>query len=563
MYGEEKCPQGGILCRGVVLNDRAAVFEEAVVGDESVIEEGSVVKPRVKIWPEKRLESGSVLKENLVWGTNGGQNLFGINGVRGELYRDIFPDTALRLGAAYGSSLKGGRVVVSHDGYPPSLMIARSIATGFLSTGVEVLDAGESITPVMRRYISKHQDVRGGIQVNLTHNNPFMITIRFFDEKGLNVGRNKERTIEQLYYRDDFSRAPAAETGIIIQEKLSREAYSEDLLSGIQGVKSGTQAGTQADIQTAIKAGRQVGAQVRAGIQTGIQADRETGIQIEAIRKAGFRVVLGYPSPVIDEFMKNLSIKLNCRLLTLNMSASPMADGYLNISKLREKRYEIAGAVRNHHAALGIMIDPAAEEMLLFDERGNLVEGERARALHYLLMFRHNSADSLRKAPVPVNSSGVVSELARRYGREVEYIRTNDVNKDDDGNNSNNDWPDLPGTDIFVTLTRLLEFMALQESSFSTVLSEIPPINLCRKEAFCSWHKKGRIMRKLIEETTGDDVEMIDGLKVYHPHGWALVLPDPEKPSYHVYGEGYNEEISASLTDLYVKKIDSLKVECD
>jgi len=54
---------------------------------------------------------------------------------------------------------------------------------------------------------------------------------------------------------------------------------------------------------------------------------------------------------------------------------------------------------------------------------------------------------------------------------------------------------------------------------------------------------------------------MIDGLKVYHPQGWALILPDPEKPAYHIYGEGFSEELSASLTDLYVQKINLLQRE--
>ena len=54
---------------------------------------------------------------------------------------------------------------------------------------------------------------------------------------------------------------------------------------------------------------------------------------------------------------------------------------------------------------------------------------------------------------------------------------------------------------------------------------------------------------------------MIDGLKIYHPQGWALVLPDPEKPSYHVYSEAFSEELSDSLTELYVQKIDALQKE--
>ena len=68
-------------------------------------------------------------------------------------------------------------------------------------------------------------------------------------------------------------------------------------------------------------------------------------------------------------------------------------------------------------------------------------------------------------------------------------------------------------------------------------------------------------MRRLIQEGPGraERVEMIDGLKFYYPDGWALVLPDPERPSYRIYGEGFTEEIAESLTDLFAEKVKTLQ----
>ena len=44
-------------------------------------------------------------------------------------------------------------------------------------------------------------------------------------------------------------------------------------------------------------------------------------------------------------------------------------------------------------------------------------------------------------------------------------------------------------------------------------------------------------MRELVEQATKDrehDFVLVDGVKVLHPDGWALVLPDPEEPTTHV-----------------------------
>ena len=68
-------------------------------------------------------------------------------------------------------------------------------------------------------------------------------------------------------------------------------------------------------------------------------------------------------------------------------------------------------------------------------------------------------------------------------------------------------------------------------------------------------------MRRLVQESSLYKTEMVDGLKVYHQEGWALILPDPEKPSYRVYGEGRTEEISAELTDFYINRINTIQRE--
>jgi mannose-1-phosphate guanylyltransferase/phosphomannomutase len=62
-------------------------------------------------------------------------------------------------------------------------------------------------------------------------------------------------------------------------------------------------------------------------------------------------------------------------------------------------------------------------------------------------------------------------------------------------------------------------------------------------------------MRRLIEETCDCDVELLDGIKVRHEQGWALVLPDSERPVYRIYGEGYNAEAAEELTNMYTEKI--------
>ena len=115
--------------------------------------------------------------------------------------------------------------------------------------------------------------------------------------------------------------------------------------------------------------------------------------------------------------------------------------------------------------------------------------------------------------------------------------------------------------DGLAALIYLLDYLAAHDLTLSGLLKEIPAIRIRERETPCPWAQKGKVMRLLVQEASRHKTEMIDGLKIYHPEGWALVLPDPERPSYHVYGEGYSEEISNSLTDFYINRINTLQRE--
>ena len=44
-------------------------------------------------------------------------------------------------------------------------------------------------------------------------------------------------------------------------------------------------------------------------------------------------------------------------------------------------------------------------------------------------------------------------------------------------------------------------------------------------------------MRMVMEWAKDREVLLVDGVKVLHDDGWALVLPDPEEPLTHVWSE--------------------------
>ncbi len=96
--GREAETKGCVIGKNAVLRPRARVFEGAVVGDGTQIGSGAEVSQKVRIWPDKSIESGAVVRENLVWGLSWQRNIFGSRGIAGISNVEITPEITAKLG---------------------------------------------------------------------------------------------------------------------------------------------------------------------------------------------------------------------------------------------------------------------------------------------------------------------------------------------------------------------------------------------------------------------------------------------------------------------------------
>jgi mannose-1-phosphate guanylyltransferase/phosphomannomutase len=69
------------------------------------------------------------------------------------------------------------------------------------------------------------------------------------------------------------------------------------------------------------------------------------------------------------------------------------------------------------------------------------------------------------------------------------------------------------------------------------------------------WEHKGLVMRSLVERSKDRELVLVDGVKVIHDAGWALVLPDPDEPVTHVWAEGSSDADAVRLAQEYARRI--------
>lgn len=499
--------KGGILGQKSFLDEGAVVNEESVLGDRCMLGKGSIIRPGVKVWPDKRVESGVVLRANLVWGSRARRFLFGVDGIRGRLDTDLRPETVVSLGASFGFILGRGRraVVGSEPGVAASGLLRDGIKVGLRSAGIEVYDLGE-VTCAMARFAVTMSGAQGGAYLYTPPGEKESLCLRFLDSEGLNFSRSDERKLEQLYCRDDFVRVLPGELMGEVQVPAMEEKYKDYLLQGV---------------------------------------DRP------AIQKSKYEIVLSCPSGLVRDLLFSLLEELGCSLLYLPQPCSSAFSPRLFAEETVRETGKKAGA------DLGAVLNPDGERLYLTTANGRLLEDEELQALITLLQLRHRFLPSI---VVPVTAPCVHEELAQHLRGQVIRTSTSSRKRMEGLRSAGVSFPPQTFDGIRILL-ELLDFMTAEQKDLEELLQEIPPFHLKEKKIPCPWNQKGRIMRQLVEKTGSERVELIEGLKVYEPDGWALILPDAEEPAYRIIAEGRTRESAGSLADLYLERVRVLQQE--
>ena len=513
--GKQSSLRGTILCNRVQTGNNVSLFEGSVIGDDSELEDHSVVKPEVKLWPHKVVERGTTVNASMVWGSKSGKTLFGKDGVPGKINVDLTPEFAARLGGAYGGTLQQGqRVLVSSDGQPGAEMIKDAFISGLLSTGVHVYEAGP-LTPALQRFGVGFLGADGGAYFKTWPQDHQRIRIQFFDSRGINISRDSERKIENFFHREDFRRAQASEVNYVLSAPDFVSAYL-DFMS------------------------------------------REVNQDFWSYNPSIVLSTMGNPA---DAALKLLLEALGIAVHIVE------AKGYSDSKENLQAVYSaVADTVTRTGALFGAVVDSHGENLTVVDVGGTIIKGEALTALQALVYFISNRGGSF---VVPVTASRVVEDLARDFGGQVVRTKTGtrfilEAKVAEDNRLSN-----PPVMQFFMefdqvyTLVKLIDCLLMQSMTLTQLTERIPEFFLSVKTTQCPWTAKGTVMRTLINEGGEENVELLDGIKVYHDQGSALVLPDAEDPVYNVYGEGFSQEIADSLTDMYVKKIDSIIREKD
>jgi mannose-1-phosphate guanylyltransferase / phosphomannomutase len=519
--GEGASLTGCTLADHVIVKDRVTIMEGAVIGRGSTLGSGSTVPANIKLWPDKSVASGSIVSMSLIYGIKWPGSLFGADGVSGLANIEITPEFALKLGQALGSVLRPGQnVMTSRDAHPASRLTNRCIIAGLLSVGTNVHDLRENPVPVSRYAVRMSADA--GVHTGISPYDPDQFLIEFFDAHGVNLDKGMERKIENIFFREDFRRTPMHSVGVLGFPERSIEAYIDGFLAAL--------------------------------------APR-------ALAAAKMRVVIDYAhgnaSLILPRILSTLGIE------TIALNAFFDSSQLLAFTANRARHLEqLANVTTSLRAALGILLDQRGESLALVDDRGRIIEGSRLLALLTVLVA---SVVPHARIAVPVMAPTAIETVADLYGATVVRTRTERRSMMAlaaqegaslafaGGANYELIFPEFaPVFDSLYGAAKIMELIASQGRPLSAIVDELPAWHLASRRDHCPWERKGEIMRRLLAETNGENVQLTDGIRVTRAGGWVLVLPDASDPLFNVYAEGRSDAEARHYADEIASRIEEL-----
>jgi len=263
----------------------------------------------------------------------GQRKLFGTNGIRGVVGREMNVSLAIGMGCAIGTLFKG-EIVIGTDSRTSNEMLKNAVISGLLSAGCDVRDVGLAPTPSVQ-YSVANSDASAGVVITASHNPPEFNGIKVIDSDGTELYFTKELEIEKVYFSKRYAEMDWANVGKLVRDRSANERYA-------------------------------------AGVKKLVDA-RE-------ISKAKLKVVIDCSNGVGGLVSPKLMSDLGIHVITLNAQPHGSFPGH-NSEPTPENLGDLMNKVVAEGASFGIAQDGDADRAIFIDEDGGYVTGDKSFAI--------------------------------------------------------------------------------------------------------------------------------------------------------------------------------------
>ncbi|HLC00115.1 MAG TPA: phosphoglucosamine mutase [Candidatus Bathyarchaeia archaeon] len=447
----------------------------------------------------------------------GSRKLFGTNGIRGLVNKELTPEMAAKVGSAIGTFFKGKNLLVGHDARTSGSMFAESVISGLIATGCNVFFAGMASTPALQFAVKNHA-FDGGVIVTASHNPPEYNGIKVIWSDGIEISHEQETEIEDIYFDEKARFADWDKLGTRRELPGINDEYVEAIKKHVDAARI-----AEKRFHVVVDAGNSVG-----GLTTPPLL-RDLGCKVTSINANIDGTFPGRPPEPRPEYLRDMAL-----------------------------------TVKALGADLGVAFDGDADRSIFGDENGEIYWGDKTFAVieKHFLMKNPNA-----KIVTPVSSSTLVKDTADAYKGDIVWTKVGSVTVSQTmkelnaklGGEENGGvfyGPHQAVRDGAMTTALILNIMAETGKKLSALIAEQPQYFIEKGKVECPEDKKEKMSEKLAEQVKGLNVSTLDGVKIWFEDKSAILLRSSgTEPVYRLYAEAKTQERALKLVEEYSDKL--------
>ena len=423
----------------------------------------------------------------------------GVSGIRGVVGEFLTPALTCSFAQAFGTYVRGGRVVLGRDTRKSGEMLTHAVASGLLAAGCEVVEVGILPTPTIQIYVAATH-AQGGIAITASHNPPEYNALKLFNAQGLFFNNYERAELLDLYHQSDFRQATNEEMRRVVTDYASAPKLHFDRIL--------------------------------------------KHVNLERIRARRFRVALdavnGAGAVTTPGFLRDV---LGCELEAI--AVDPSKPFPREAEPRPEVLGEIAELVRHCHREIGFAQDPDGDRLAVIDENGNVLDNDDVLALAVDVALGRLPGDVV----VNLTTSAVVDDVARAHKRRVyrtpvgeatvvEMMQAINAAIGGEGSNGGIIFPAVHlCRDSYTGMAFLLDRMAETGDTISALSARLPKYHRRFGKVAYEHGRLGPLMQSLETRFPAAELDRSDGLKLLLPQGWIHVRASNTEPLLRVAAE--------------------------
>ena len=442
---------------------------------------------------------------------------FGTNGIRGVFPEDFSLEFIHEMTLAIGTYFEKGSILIGYDGRESSPLICKIITSTLNSIGINCNIAGLVPTPCLE-YAVKSLGYSGGIMITASHNPPQYNGIKPAGKDGVEISREDELLIEDIYLKKSWLSNPK-KWGTTEEETRSIETY-------LHGIKS--------------------------------------HIDSQLIESNHFKVVLdlgnGAQAVTAPDFCK----MINCEAILVNETIDGMFPGR-GSEPTPQNLSVLSKTVIENQANFGIAFDGDGDRSIFCDNLGNILTGDRSALILIQNILKKNSNSLVVTC---LNSGSNTELLTEKYNSKV--IRTKvgsvEVSRKMLSTDALIGFEENGGfmfgqhnqvRDGCMSLGLMLDLLATTNNTLFDEISNLPPSFTTKDKIKCSSDDAEKIILSLKTEFPESDTS--DGIKITIDHkNWVMIRPSGTEPIIRIYAESESQEKLDALMIEFLQKVKSI-----